>query len=71
MSRKFKNPTEDPLWLKLFLGTVALGFIAILLLLPLTLVFKEAFADGVEERCHCRAAEHRVRHCGGLVHRQV
>jgi sulfate transport system permease protein len=47
MSRKFKNPTEDPLWLKLFLGTVALGFIAILLLLPLTLVFKEAFADGV------------------------
>jgi len=47
MSRKFKNPTEDPLWLKLLLGTVALGFIAILLLLPLALVFKEAFADGV------------------------
>jgi sulfate transport system permease protein len=47
MSRKFKNPTEDPLWLKLLLGAVALGFIAILLLLPLALVFKEAFADGV------------------------
>ncbi|MDB5741682.1 MAG: sulfate transporter, inner rane subunit CysW, partial [Alphaproteobacteria bacterium] len=47
MSKQFKNPTEDPLWLKLLLGAVALGFIAILLLLPLALVFKEAFADGV------------------------
>jgi sulfate transport system permease protein len=47
MSKRFKNPTEDPLWLKLLLGAVALGFIAILLLLPLALVFKEAFADGV------------------------
>jgi sulfate transport system permease protein len=47
MSKTFKNPTEDPLWLKLLLGAVALGFIAILLLLPLALVFKEAFASGV------------------------
>jgi sulfate transport system permease protein len=47
MSRKFKSPTEDPLWLKLLLGAVALGFIAVLLLLPLALVFKEAFGDGV------------------------
>jgi sulfate transport system permease protein len=47
MSKRFKNPTDDPLWLKLLLGAVALGFIAILLLLPLALVFKEAFADGV------------------------
>ncbi len=47
MIRKFHNPTEDPLWLKILLGAVALCFIAILLLLPLALVFKEAFADGV------------------------
>jgi sulfate transport system permease protein len=47
MSRTFKNPTEDPLWLKLLLGAVAIAFIAILLLLPLALVFKEAFAQGV------------------------
>ena len=47
MSRQFKNPTDDPVWLKLLLGAVALGFIAILLLLPLALVFKEAFAQGV------------------------
>ena len=47
MSRTFKNPTEDPLWLKLLLGAVVIAFIAILLLLPLALVFKEAFAQGV------------------------
>jgi sulfate transport system permease protein len=47
MSRTFKNPTEDPLWLKLLLGAVAIAVIAVLLLLPLALVFKEAFAQGV------------------------
>jgi sulfate transport system permease protein len=47
MSKTFKSPTEDPLWLKLLLGAVALGFIAVLLLLPLALVFKEAFGEGV------------------------
>jgi len=45
--RKFRNPTDDPLWLKLLLGAVAFSFIALLLLLPLVLVFKEAFAQGV------------------------
>src|ERR1700761_6921285 len=45
--RSFRNPTEDPLWLKLLLGAVAVGFIAVLLLLPLVLVFKEAFANGI------------------------
>jgi sulfate transport system permease protein len=44
--RTFHKPTEDPLWLKLLLGAVALGFIAVLLLLPLALVFREAFAGG-------------------------
>ena len=41
------KPTEDPLWLKLLLGAVAIGFIAIVLLLPLFLVFKEALAGGI------------------------
>jgi sulfate transport system permease protein len=45
--RTFHKPTEDPLWLKLLLGAVALGFIAVLLLLPLALVFREAFAGGL------------------------
>jgi sulfate transport system permease protein len=45
--RAFRNPTEDPLWLKLVLGCVAIIFIAVLLLLPLALVFQEAFAQGV------------------------
>ncbi|HWU56987.1 MAG TPA: hypothetical protein VN175_15865, partial [Rhizomicrobium sp.] len=45
--RPFLRPTEDPLWLKLVLGTVAVSFIAVLLLLPLLLVFQEALAGGV------------------------
>jgi sulfate transport system permease protein len=47
MIRKLNRPTEDPLWLKLLLGAVAISFIAILLLFPLVLVFTEAFAKGV------------------------
>jgi sulfate/thiosulfate transport system permease protein len=47
MTKKFHRPTEDPLWLKLLLGTVAISFIGVLLLLPLALVFKEALASGV------------------------
>jgi sulfate/thiosulfate transport system permease protein len=47
MRKKFNRPTEDPLWLKLLLGTVAISFIAVLLLLPLALVFTEALAKGV------------------------
>jgi sulfate transport system permease protein len=34
------------LWLKLLLSALALGFIAVLLLLPLLLVFQEGFAGG-------------------------
>ena len=45
--RSFERPTEDPLWLKVLLGVVALGFIGILLFLPLVLVFKEALAQGL------------------------
>jgi len=47
MSAKFRKPTEDPIWLKALLGTLAIGFIAVLLLLPLALVFKEALAHGL------------------------
>jgi sulfate/thiosulfate transport system permease protein len=47
MSTRFLKPTEDPLWLKLLLGGVAISFIALLLILPLALVFKEAFATGL------------------------
>lgn len=47
MSKRFLKPHEDPLWLKLLLGTLAIGFIGILLLLPLTLVFTEALASGL------------------------
>ena len=45
--RPFHKPTEDPLWLKLLLGAVTIGFIIVLLLLPLALVFSEALAKGV------------------------
>jgi sulfate transport system permease protein len=47
MSGKFHRPTDDPLWLKLLLGATAFGFIAIMLVLPLVLVFREAFAQGL------------------------
>jgi sulfate transport system permease protein len=47
MTIKRNKPTEDPLWLKLLLGTVAISFIAVLLFFPLVLVFTEAFAKGV------------------------
>jgi sulfate transport system permease protein len=46
-SRRRSSPTDDPLWLKLLLSGVALAFIAVLLFLPLALVFSEAFAKGV------------------------
>jgi len=46
-SPSFKKPTDDPLWLKLLLSILAIGFITVLLLLPLALVFQEAFARGI------------------------
>jgi sulfate transport system permease protein len=45
MKRHLK-PTEDPLALKLLLGGLALSCIGLVLLLPLAVVFREAFADG-------------------------
>jgi sulfate/thiosulfate transport system permease protein len=46
MTKRRSKPTDDPLWLKLLLGGVAISFIAVLLLLPLALVFTEALAKG-------------------------
>jgi sulfate transport system permease protein len=40
-------PTEDPLWLKLLLGVTAVSFVALMLLLPLALVFQQALTDGL------------------------
>jgi sulfate transport system permease protein len=48
MSRKaLALPTEDPLWLKLLLGVTAVSFVALMLLLPLALVFQQALTDGL------------------------
>ena len=46
MSKRLTKPTEDPLWIKLTLGAIAFAFIAVVLVLPLVLVFKEALAGG-------------------------
>jgi sulfate transport system permease protein len=47
MTAKFENPTQDPLALRLVLSVVAIGFVALFLVLPLVIVFKEALADGL------------------------
>lgn len=47
MTAKFENPTQDPLALRLVLSVVAIGFVALFLVLPLLIVFKEALADGL------------------------
>jgi sulfate/thiosulfate transport system permease protein len=47
MTRKFKNPTGDPLLLKLLLGAIAIGFVGLFLVMPLAVVFKEALAKGL------------------------
>ena len=52
MSKRLTRPTDDPFWLKLTLGLVAIGFIAIILVLPLVLVFKEALAGGINAFFH-------------------
>ena len=44
---KFENPTQDPLLLRLLLTGVAIAFVALFLVLPLIVVFKEALADCV------------------------
>ena len=46
MSEKFQSPTQDPLILRILLSLIAIGFVALFLVLPLIIVFKEALADG-------------------------
>jgi len=41
-----RQATAEPLWLKVLLTTLALGFLTLFLLLPLVIVFGEAFARG-------------------------
>jgi sulfate/thiosulfate transport system permease protein len=45
--RTRSKPTEDPIWLKVLFGALAISFITVVLLLPLLLVFREAFAQGI------------------------
>ena len=47
MARKFQNPTEDSLALKLTLGSIAIAFVGLFLVLPLIVVFHEAFKGGL------------------------
>jgi sulfate transport system permease protein len=47
MSAGYSKPTQDPIPLRLVLSAIAIGFVALFLVLPLAVVFKEAFADGV------------------------
>jgi sulfate transport system permease protein len=41
-----RRATTEPLWLRAILMTLALGFLALFLLLPLVIVFGEAFSKG-------------------------
>jgi sulfate transport system permease protein len=43
---RFQSPTRDPLWLRALFLALAFGFLAIVLILPLAIVFREAFAKG-------------------------
>ena len=45
--RKFRAATDDPPLLRLVLGALAIGFVALFLILPLLVVFTEALAKGL------------------------
>jgi sulfate transport system permease protein len=42
----FQNPIKDPLWLRLTLTILAVGFVVLFLVLPLLIVFREVFSEG-------------------------
>jgi sulfate/thiosulfate transport system permease protein len=44
---KFRSPTQDPLLLRIVLSAIAVTFVALFLVLPLIIVFKEALAGGI------------------------
>ncbi len=46
--RRFRSSTDESVGVKLLLGTLAFGYIAIFLLTPLLAVFVEAFRNGVD-----------------------
>ena len=43
---QLRRATSEPLWLRILLTTLALGFLSLFLLLPLVMVFGEAFSKG-------------------------
>ena len=45
--RKFRDAVDDPPLMRLALGAFAVSFVALFLVLPLAIVFKEALADGL------------------------
>lgn len=45
-SQKLRQATAEPVWLKVLLTGIALSFLTLFLLLPLVIVFGEAFAKG-------------------------
>ena len=47
MTARFQPPTRDPWTMRLGLTAVAIAFIGLFLVLPLAVVFAEAFADGL------------------------
>ena len=48
MAKKFHNPTEDSAALKLTLGSLAIAFVGLFLVMPLIVVFHEAFKGGLD-----------------------
>jgi sulfate transport system permease protein len=46
VANAFQNPTKDPLWLRLTLTVLAIGFVVLFLVLPLLVVFREALSEG-------------------------
>ena len=48
MTDRFRDPRGEPLWLRALLIAVALGFLALFLVVPLAAVFVQAFSKGVD-----------------------
>jgi sulfate transport system permease protein len=44
----FRSAIEDPLWLRILFSAIAIGFVALFLVLPLAIVFREAFAKSFD-----------------------
>ncbi len=46
MRVRFEDPRADPVWLRIFLIALTVGFLALFLVVPLTVVFAQAFSKG-------------------------